>query len=47
MEWRLQQEIDRAYTQCIIDVSFFATLPRSRFFFRPPYILRVLPLSLT
>jgi hypothetical protein len=21
MEWRLRQEIDRAYTQCIIDVS--------------------------
>jgi hypothetical protein len=29
MEWRLRQEIDRAYTQCVIDVSINIRFPPS------------------
>jgi hypothetical protein len=40
MKWRLQQDIDRAYTQCVIDVSPLASE------FSPTSSLLALDLSL-
>jgi hypothetical protein len=33
MEWRLRQEIDRAYTKCVIDVNIPTSFPLGSLYF--------------